>query len=205
MPSPAPADIRQPYSRLQALLPQLFSPLDLSGEAFLQLQMDSQGTRVALPLEDIEETKTLSLEQITPMPNLPPHMLGLMASKGQVFWAVSLPLLWQIPTESNRRQDCEVVVVRTAGASAGGSATDQRPLTSEPAALSESFVGLVVPKILSTLRVPAVQIRPMRAAISMAQTRPPCPIDQLQSIIAQPGGELWVIDLPQLCLALALT
>jgi positive phototaxis protein PixI len=160
--------------RLQALLPQLFNPQVLVGDTFLRLQIDRVGTTIAIPLEYIEETKTLNGDQISPMPNLPPYMLGLIATKGQVFWAISLSHLWNLEPDWQNRQQYEVAVVRLS------EETD-----------TENWVGLIVPKIRGTLRVPAME------AIDPAL---PCPIpsDQLQGMISQDGNPLWVIDVHQL-------
>jgi positive phototaxis protein PixI len=162
--------------RLQALLPQLFNPQVLVGDTFLRLQIDRAGTTIAIPLEYIEETKTLNGDQITPMPNLPPYMLGLIATKGQVFWAISLPHLWNLEPDWQNRQQYEVAVIRL----------------SEEADI-ENWVGLIIPKIRGTLRVPSGAIGAIDPAI-------PCPIprDQLQGMILQDNKPLWVIDIDQL-------
>jgi positive phototaxis protein PixI len=162
--------------RLQALLPQLFNPQVLVGDRFLRLQIDRTGTTIAIPLEYIEETKTLNGDQITPMPNLPPYMLGLIASKGQVFWAISLAHLWNLESDWQNRQQYEVAVIR---------------LSEETE--SENWVGLIIPKIRGTLRVPST-------AVGAIDPATPCPIprDQLQGVISQDDAPLWVIDIHQL-------
>jgi positive phototaxis protein PixI len=170
--------------RLQALLPQLFNPQALVGDTFLRLQIDGlgptgghrTGTTIAIPLEYVEETKTLTGDQITPMPNLPPYMLGLIATKGQVFWAISLSHLWNLESDWQNRQQYEVAVIRLP------EETD-----------SENWVGLIIPKIRGTLRVPSTAMGAIDPAI-------PCPIprDQLQGMISQDDKPLWVIDIHQL-------
>jgi positive phototaxis protein PixI len=162
--------------RLQALLPQLFNPQALVGDRFLRLQIDRAGTMVAIPLEYIEETKTLTGDQITPMPNLPPYMLGLIATKGQVFWAISLSHLWNLEPDWQNRQQYEVAVIRLP------EETD-----------SENWVGLIVPKIRGTLRVPSTAMGPIDPAMDC-----PIPRDQLQGMISQDDKPLWVIDIDQL-------
>jgi positive phototaxis protein PixI len=162
--------------RLQALLPQLFNPQVLVGDTFLRLQIDHVGTTIAIPLEYIEETKTLNGDQISPMPNLPPYMLGLITTKGQVFWAISLSHLWNLETDWQNRQQYEVAVVRLP------EETD-----------SENWVGLIVPKIRGTLRVPSQSMGAIDPTLPC-----PIPIDQLQGMISQDGNPLWVIDVHQL-------
>jgi positive phototaxis protein PixI len=162
--------------RLQALLPQLFNPQVLLGDRFLRLQIDRAGTTIAIPLEYIEETKTLNGDQITPMPNLPPYMLGLITTKGQVFWAISLPHLWNLEPDWQSRQQYEVAVIRLA-----------------EEADTENWIGLIVPKIRGTLRVPSSAMGAIDPAIAC-----PIPRDQLQGMIFQDDKPLWVIDIDQL-------
>jgi positive phototaxis protein PixI len=162
--------------RLQALLPQLFNPQAMVGDTFLRLQIDRAGTTIAIPLDYIEETKTLNGDQITPMPNLPPYILGLITTKGQVFWAISLSYLWNLESDGQNRQQYEVAVIRLS------EETD-----------TENWVGLIIPKIRGTLRVASNAMEAIDPAM-------PCPIpkDQLQGMIAQDGKPLWVINIHQL-------
>jgi positive phototaxis protein PixI len=162
--------------RLQALLPQLFNPQVLEGDRFLRLQIDRAGTTIAIPLEYIEETKILTGDQITFMPNLPPYMLGLIATKGQVFWAISLSHLWNLEFDWQNRQQYEVAVIRLP------EETD-----------SENWVGLIIPKIRGTLRVSGTAMEAIDPAMDC-----PIPRDQLQGMISQDDKPLWVIDIDQL-------
>ena len=135
-----------PAARLQQLLPELFNPKPVSGEQFLRLQLTPDLT-IALGLSWVEETLLISPQQVTPMPNMPPHVLGLMSSKGQVFWAVNLVQLLGLATVLESSQQYEVVVIRTLPRE-----TDQAEngMTNPYETL---FLGLVVPRIKGTIRL----------------------------------------------------
>ena len=136
-----------PATRLQQLLPELFNPKPVSGEQFLRLELTSELT-IALGLSWVEETLLISPQQVTPMPNMPPHVLGLMSSKGQVFWAVNLAQLLGLSTVLESSQQHEVVVIHvlprdTGRAFENGMANPYETL----------FLGLVVPKIKGAIRL----------------------------------------------------
>lgn len=143
----------KPNARLQQLLPQLFEVDQRTGDPFLRLQVTAD-TAMALPLASVEETQLLSPQDITPMPNMPNHILGLMRVKGQVLWLASLAHLLGFATEVERSYRYETIVLR---------------LTSEPsmAAPGEAdlFFGLAVAKIKGSMRLTRDAIQPIGANI----------------------------------------
>ncbi|MEM7795873.1 MAG: chemotaxis protein CheW [Cyanobacteria bacterium P01_C01_bin.118] len=145
----SPPQFLNTTDRLQRLLPEVFNPKSLSGEHFLRLQLTPDLT-IALALSWIEESLLVSTQLITPMPNMPPSVLGLMSSKTQVFWAVNLAQLLEVPIVLEPSQYYEVVVIRTMPAD-----LDQFSDTDgiRPDANEELFLGLVVPKIRSSVRL----------------------------------------------------
>ncbi len=127
----------KPSERLQKLLPELFNPQPKTGEAFLKLQVSPDLT-VAIALDWVEETKLVMAQDLTPIPNMPPQVLGLMSNKGQVFWLVSLAQLLGLPETQQNVQCYEVAVVRVfLGA-------DQQ---------EELFLGLAVEQIKGSVRL----------------------------------------------------
>jgi positive phototaxis protein PixI len=141
----------KPNARLQQLLPQLFEVDQRTGDPFLRLQVTADRA-MALPLASVEETQLLSPREITPMPNMPNHILGLMRVKGQVLWLASLAHLLGLATEVERSYRYETIVLR---------------LTSEPsmAAPGEAdlFFGLAVSKIKGSMRLTRDAIQPIGA------------------------------------------
>ncbi|MEM9264981.1 MAG: chemotaxis protein CheW [Cyanobacteria bacterium P01_F01_bin.13] len=131
----------KPADRLQQLLPELFNPKPVSGEQFLRLQLAADLT-IAIPLSWVEETLLISTQWVTPIPNMPSHVLGLMSSKGQVFWAINLTQLLELPTALETSQYYEVVVIRAL------------PMETEQVSPTTAlFFGLVVPKIRGSIRL----------------------------------------------------
>lgn len=137
----------KPADRLQQLLPELFSSQPISGEQFLRLQLAPDLT-VVLALSWIEETLRIPTQWITSMPSMSPHMLGLMSSKGQVFWVAHLTQLLQLPVSQMPSQYYEVVVIR---------ALPHEPVQDLSGHITHTsdalFWGLVVPKIRGVIRL----------------------------------------------------
>lgn len=137
------AQTLKPTDRLQQLLPELFSPTQVTGEQFLRLQLTSDLT-IVLALSWVEETLLTPPQWVTPMPNMPPHVLGLISSKGQVFWVINLVQLLNLPMVLEPSQYYEIVVIKVlATETVQDSDTTQGDL----------FLGLVVPKIRGSVRL----------------------------------------------------
>ncbi|MEM9907065.1 MAG: chemotaxis protein CheW [Cyanobacteria bacterium P01_D01_bin.44] len=138
-----------PAERLGQLLPELFNPTLPSGEQFLRLQLTSEMT-IALSLDWVEESLQLSPQLVTPIPNMPPSVLGLMSSKGQVFWAINLAQLLDLPVVQAPSQSYEIVVIRTLPMGVEQVSDESFVKTDS---LDAMFLGLVVPKIRGTIRL----------------------------------------------------
>ncbi|MEM9976172.1 MAG: chemotaxis protein CheW [Cyanobacteria bacterium P01_D01_bin.2] len=141
MSSVQPSQKLKPTDRLQQLLPELFNPAPMVGEQFLRLQLTPDLT-IAVALSWVEETLLVSPQWVTPIPNMPPHVLGLISSKSQVFWAINLVQLLNLPIALAPSQNYEVVVIRTLA--------QEMP---EAASAGELFLGLIVPKIRGSVRL----------------------------------------------------
>jgi positive phototaxis protein PixI len=147
----------KPNERLQQLLPQLFEVDQRSGDAYLRLQV-TPDLAMALPLAAIEATQLLTPQEITPMPNMPAHLLGLMRVKGQVLWLASLAHLLGLATGSERVYRYETIVLRL-------SAPGERERE------SDLFLGFAVPKIKGSMRLSTEAIAPIDPQIH-ADLRP---------------------------------
>ena len=137
--TPISQDLK-PADRLQQLLPALFNPTTVAGEQFLRLQLNAD-TTIAIALSWVEETLLISPQSVTPIPNMPAHVLGLMSSKGEAFWVLNLAQLLELPTILESSQYYEVVVIRALPAEENQNTVD------------ELFLGLAVPKIRGSIRL----------------------------------------------------
>ena len=74
------------------------------GQPYLQLQLEPQIYGV-VPMNNAQEVFTLPARRITPMPNMPDCILGLLNQRSRVFWTIDLPqLLGMQPIDRNLQQ-----------------------------------------------------------------------------------------------------
>ncbi|MEM8614288.1 MAG: chemotaxis protein CheW [Cyanobacteria bacterium P01_H01_bin.105] len=147
--SQPPTQTLKTAERLRQLLPEVFTPKSVEGEQFLRVQLTPELT-IALALSWVEESLLLPIPLITPMPNMPPSILGLMSSKDQVFWAVNLAQLLELPIALEPSQHYEVVVVRALSTESDSLSNTESLTTNND---KELYLGLVVPKIRSSVRL----------------------------------------------------
>jgi len=67
------------------------------GQLFLEFLIDAQ-TPALVPIAQTQEVTLVSPEQLTPMPNMPSAVLGLLHQRGRVFWVVDLARMLQCQT-----------------------------------------------------------------------------------------------------------
>jgi twitching motility protein PilI len=162
--------------RLQRLLPQLFEVDERVGDAYLRLQV-TPDIGMVLPLDCVEETQLLSPQAITPMPNMPQHIFGLMRMRGQVLWLSSLAHLLGLTTAIETTYRYETIVIRY---NAATNSSGEGEVT--------SFLGLVVNQIRGSLRLTADDISPISANV------PPHLIPFISGQINQDNETLLVIN-----------
>lgn len=66
------------------------------GDAYLKFQLTRQ-TSAVFATPHVQEAIALPTRRLTPMPNMPPCMLGLMNRRSRVMWVVDLAQLLGIP------------------------------------------------------------------------------------------------------------
>lgn len=81
------------------------------GDAYLCFQLDEQ-TQALLPLAQVHEVITVSTDQITPMPNMPACVLGLLGRRSRVMWVVDLAHLLVAKSSATRLTHYEIVVLQ---------------------------------------------------------------------------------------------
>ncbi|HIK37037.1 MAG: chemotaxis protein CheW [Geminocystis sp.] len=100
--------------RLRQLLPQLFTPQQLAGKLYLRCAVG--GNSVLVEITQIDESLLVEAEKITPIPQMPPHVMGLINSRQRVFFVVDLPqFLGFEPLPHNSRRYHILVAEKTAG------------------------------------------------------------------------------------------
>ena len=81
------------------------------GEPYLKIQLDAQ-TLALLPLKETQEVIVIPSRRITPIPNMPSYVLGLLNQRNRVFWMVDLAKLLGLISVSEYVQQYNVAIIR---------------------------------------------------------------------------------------------
>ncbi|MEM9511730.1 MAG: chemotaxis protein CheW [Cyanobacteria bacterium P01_E01_bin.48] len=86
-----------------------------AGQPYLNLRLDDR-TSALIAMESAQEALVVNAQQITPMPNMPASVLGLLNRRSRVMWVVDLLQLLQLQPVATAGQQYEVVVLRMGSA-----------------------------------------------------------------------------------------
>lgn len=86
------------------------------GEAYLKFEV-GQNTPVGLSMSQVQEVMVLPTQYLTPMPNLPPGILGLMHRRSRVLWTIDLAMLLGLGAMEYSPQQFDIVIIRTGSTS----------------------------------------------------------------------------------------
>lgn len=136
------------------------------GDAYLRLRLNRQ-TQAILPMSCIQEVLAVPAHRLTPMPNMPECILGLLNHRSRIFWAVDLPRLLGIETLVRETNPYRIAIARVGNA----------PL------------GLAVQEIAGAMRLEAEAIAPSPSRQIAASLRP-----YLQGCVWESTAELLLLD-----------
>lgn len=86
------------------LTPQLNKVDRTEGDTYLRFQLDQQ-TPAILSMEYAQEVLIVPVERITPMPNMPKCVLGLLNRRNRVLWVIDLAQMLKLqPLDTNTQQ-----------------------------------------------------------------------------------------------------
>jgi twitching motility protein PilI len=115
------------------------APKNLTHYAHSHLKFRLGSYTALLSTNQVLEAVTLPAASLTPMPNMPPAMLGLINHRSQVIWVTDLALLLGIPVAHPHAQQYNLVLLQ----------------------VDHVLVGLRVHEISGILSLPPAQIFPV--------------------------------------------
>lgn len=137
-------------TRLQQLLPQLFQPLDVTGDPYLRFQLTPE-IPALLSMERVQEALLVPAQGISPLPNLPAFTIGMMNARDRVFCVVDLAQLLGLPPIAINPREYQVIVIHLA-------ATGDLPI--DPTSFSSAkCLGLAVRQVKGVVRLEAHQLK----------------------------------------------
>jgi positive phototaxis protein PixI len=81
------------------------------GDAYLKFRLDLQ-TPAVLLMKQVQEVLVLPANRLTPMPNMPPCVMGLMNRRSRILWVVDLPQMLGLPFSHSYTQQYNLVILR---------------------------------------------------------------------------------------------
>lgn len=66
------------------------------GEPYLKIKLERK-TFALLPMKYAQEVLVIPVSRLSPIPNMPSCVLGLLNQRSRVFWTIDLPQLLQLP------------------------------------------------------------------------------------------------------------
>jgi positive phototaxis protein PixI len=107
------------------------------GEPYLRLQLDKEVSAV-VGMKYVQNVAIVSANRITPIPNVPDCILGLLYQRSRVFWVVDLPQVLEFLPVNSNLQEYHVAIVK----------------------INNLPLGLVVPEIKGVSRIVQERISP---------------------------------------------
>jgi twitching motility protein PilI len=133
-------------------------------QSYLKFTLGLQGALIAT--HQVQEAITVPTARVTPMPNMPPALLGLINRRSQVLWVTDLALLLGLPVAYPNSQQYNLVLMQTGNV----------------------LLGLRVHAIEGILNLPAVAVQSPPAHI------PNSLVPYLRGCVLQAGEVLLVLD-----------
>ncbi|WAL60461.1 chemotaxis protein CheW [Thermocoleostomius sinensis] len=127
-----------------------------SGDAYLRFELCPQ-TSAVLFMRYVQEAMILSARRLTPMPNMPPCMLGLMNRRSRVLWVVDLAQMLGLAILDTNAQQYSLVLIQVGAVSLGLAVQRVEGIAWIDPNQTQPPIGQVLPSLLPYLRGCAVQ------------------------------------------------
>lgn len=88
------------------------------GEAYLKFQLN-QETSAVLSMSQAQEVFVLPVGRLTPMPNMPYYVLGLLNRRSKVLWVIDLAKMLGLPGDLTNVQHYNSVIINSGAVSLG--------------------------------------------------------------------------------------
>ena len=131
--------------KLQQLLPQLFQPIEVSGDPYLRFQL-TPFIPALLSMERVAEAMLVPANSISPLPNMPAFTIGMINARDRVFCIVDLAQLIGVASPLLNQQEYQVIVMNL---------PDTNPAVNSPP--TTKLLGLAVSRVQGISRLSTEQ------------------------------------------------
>ncbi|NEP12008.1 MAG: purine-binding chemotaxis protein CheW [Symploca sp. SIO1A3] len=88
------------------------------GDTYLKFQLTQQ-TPAVLSMTQAQEVIVLAPSRLTPMPNMPAYVMGLLNRRSRVLWVIDLPRMLGLSRVETNIQQYNIVIIRNELATLG--------------------------------------------------------------------------------------
>jgi twitching motility protein PilI len=88
------------------------------GDAYLKFQFGKHSAAV-LSMSQAQEVFVLPVGRLTPMPNMPPYVMGLLNRRSKVLWVIDLGVMLGLPGVETNVQHYNSVIINSGSVSLG--------------------------------------------------------------------------------------
>ncbi|GAP98225.1 chemotaxis protein CheW [Leptolyngbya sp. NIES-2104] len=81
------------------------------GQVYLKFDLGAK-IPVVVPMNYVREAISRSLQHLTPMPEMPPYVLGLMHRQAQVMWSIDLAQLLEVGSINAHLAEQDFIILR---------------------------------------------------------------------------------------------
>lgn len=99
-------------------VPEVISASKKLGDPYLKIQLDSHTSAVLL-MQQVQELFILPTHQLSPMPNMPAWIMGLMSRRSRILWVVDLSLLLGLQPFNLHTHENNVVILQAGAMTCG--------------------------------------------------------------------------------------
>ncbi len=127
-------------------------------DTYLRFQLAAD-TQALMPMNQMQEVVLIPLERITPMPNMPPHVLGLLNQRSRVFWVLDLSAMLGFDPIDVELREYNLVIIRANHISMGLVVQRVYGVTRLATETIQSPIGIVPPAMTPYLKGCVLQPR----------------------------------------------
>ncbi|ABA19686.1 CheW protein [Trichormus variabilis ATCC 29413] len=126
-------------------------PQNKSGDGYLKFYLNQQSAAI-LAMNHTQEAVLISAESITPMPNMPHCVLGLMNWRSRIIWVIDLPKMLNLESLENRVHQYSVIVIKVESTILGLVVQEIKGITKFMSDEIRSPIGQVASSLVPYLR-----------------------------------------------------
>lgn len=131
-------------------------PVQPAGDTYLKFRLNAQ-TPAVFSMRSVQEALTLPTRRLTPMPNVPPALIGLMNRRSRVIWVVDLAQLLELPGLDFNAQQQSIILIQVGAIPLGLAVQQVEGMVRLEASQIQSPVGQVSAALVPYLRGCALQ------------------------------------------------